>query len=98
MRFDLTFASRLRASLPQAWAWITSGEDISAELRPILRMSAPRGVASLEGLAFEPRRPLFRSGLHPLGMLPVDHYDLTLLELWLGIGFVEESPIKSMRQ
>ena len=44
-----------------------------------------------------PGQRLFRSVIYAFGFLPVDHSDLTLLELKPGIGFIEQSPMGSMR-
>lgn len=93
----LEFESALHASRAEVWGWITSVHGISTELRPFLRMGVPRGVRSLSEVSFEPGRPLFRSQIYLFGVLPVDHSYLTLLELREGIGFVEQSPMGSMR-
>jgi ligand-binding SRPBCC domain-containing protein len=97
MRFKLEFRSPLRASRAEVWDWITSVRGISTELRPFMRMSVPRGVRSLKELHFEPGQPLFRSQIYLFGVLPVDYSYLTLLELHEGVGFVEQSPMGSMR-
>ncbi|MFT3776691.1 MAG: hypothetical protein QM772_00195 [Ottowia sp.] len=97
MPHQLEFRSALRASRAEAWDWITSVKGISTELRPILRMSVPRGVSGLPASGIEPGKPLFRSRIYLLGLLPVDYSDLTLIELKDGIGFVEQSPMGSMR-
>jgi ligand-binding SRPBCC domain-containing protein len=94
---SLRFESRLHAPREAVWQWITSVHGISAELRPYLRMSAPRGVRSLTDLAFEPGRRLFRSRVYLFGLLPIDRSDLTLLELAPRRGFLEQSPVWSMR-
>jgi hypothetical protein len=91
MQFQLKFRSELRASRVDAWNWITSVKGISAELWPVLRMSMPRGVLSLNEIKFEPGHPLFRSQIYLFGVLPVDYSYLTLLELQPGVGFVEQS-------
>ena len=93
----LTFTSELRAPASEVWAWITSVAGISSELRPFFRMSAPAGVRTLDDVEFRPGRVLFRSRVFLFGVLPVDHSDLTLVELVPGVGFVEQSPMGSMR-
>lgn len=97
MPFKLEFRSTLLASPADAWNWITSVKGISAELWPILRMSTPRGIKGLAEFRFEPGKPLFRSQIYLFGLLPVDYSYLTLLELKEGVGFVEQSPMGSMR-
>lgn len=44
-----------------------------------------------------PGVPLFRSRILLLGLLPIDHSDLTLLELEPGVGFIEQSRMGSMK-
>jgi hypothetical protein len=94
--FHLEFQSEVDATPAAAWRWITSFDGISAELRPLLRMSAPPGVRSIEDLDVTLGRTLFRSRISLFGILPIDHSDLTLVELVDGVGFVEQSPMGSM--
>jgi hypothetical protein len=93
----LRFASTLGVSREEAWRWITSVRGIATELRPLMGMSVPSGVTSLADLAFVPEQRLFRSRITLFGLLPVDFSDLTLLELKENEGFVEQSPMGSMR-
>jgi ligand-binding SRPBCC domain-containing protein len=95
--YVLTFRSELRASPARAWNWITSVEGISRELWPILKMTVPRHLRTLGDTPVEPGQPLFRSWVLLFGVLPIDRSDLTLLELHDGTGFVEQSPMLSMR-
>ena len=75
------FRSQLRVAPAEVWAWIVSFEGILREMRPWLRMSAPRGVRDLRDVKFEPGKPLFRSRLYLGGFLPIGHSDLTLWEM-----------------
>jgi len=93
----LTFRSELAAPPERVWEWMTSFDGISRELSPILRMTAPRDVRTIGDARIEPGRPLFRSWVLLFGVLPIDRSDLTLLRLDPGRGFVEESPMLSMR-
>lgn len=93
----LCFESRLAASPEVVWQWITSASGISAEMRPWLRMNMPGHISSLSDIDFIPGERLFRSRFLLLGLLPVDSSDLTLLELKSGEGFVEQSPMGSIR-
>ena len=92
----LCYESRLRAPQARIWTWITSVDGISRELRPWLRMTAPRRVRSLEDVQVRPGERLFRSYVFLFGVLPIDYSDMTLLELEPGRGFVEQSPMASM--
>jgi hypothetical protein len=96
-RFSLVFQSELQASPAQAWSWAASVAGISAELRPFARMTVPRGLTSLVDVDVELGKPLVRSWFLLFGFLPVDRIDLTLVELHAGRGFVEQSPMLSMR-
>jgi ligand-binding SRPBCC domain-containing protein len=93
----LVFESQLNAAPEAVWAWMVSIHGISRELSPILRMTTPRGVRTLSDVQVQPGQRLFRSWLLVLGVLPMGYSDLTLLELESGVGFVEQSPMTSMR-
>lgn len=94
----LRFESRLAASAEEVWQWITSLEGIAAEMRPLLRMTAPAGLRSLTDVPLTLGVPLFRSYLLLFRVLPVDYSDLTLTQLEPGRGFVEQSHMGSMKQ
>ena len=95
---QIEFRSRLTAPPADVWQWITSFKGISAEMRPLMRMSVPRGVKRLSDIDIVPGQPLFFSWILLFGVLPVDWSKLTLLEIEEGRGFVEASPMGSMRQ
>jgi ligand-binding SRPBCC domain-containing protein len=94
---SLRFESTLRAPAERVWEWITSIEGISTEMWPIFRMTTPRGVRTLGDVKVEPGTRMFRSYVFLFGFLPIDYSDLTLIELDPGSGFVELSPMGSMR-
>ena len=93
---SLRFESKLMAPRERIWEWITSIDGISAEMRPLLRMTFPRHIRSLASLEIQPGVRLFRSYLLLFGILPIDYSDLSLLELRPGKGFIEQSPMGSM--
>lgn len=95
--FELIFESRLRASPERAWSWAVSVAGVLAELRPIARMTVPADLTTLLDVDVELGTPLTRSWFLLFGVLPVDRIDLTLIELSPGHGFVEQSPMASMR-
>ncbi|WP_241667489.1 hypothetical protein [Pseudomonas rhizoryzae] len=97
MPIELRFESRLAVSPAQAWQWITEVALLREEMRPWLRMSVPAGVRTLADLAFQPGVPLFTSRLWLFGVLPLGTSRLTLSELVLHAGFIEESPMTGMR-
>jgi len=96
-RVTLTFESRLSTTPARAWDWITSLRGISAELAPLLRMTAPKSLERLSDTTVVPGQRLFRSWVLLFGFLPVDRSDLTLVALDVGSGFVEVSPMLGMR-
>ena len=96
-RFTLMFESDLRASPQEVWSWAASVSGILAELRPFARMTTPPALTSILDVDVELGKPLARSWFLLFGFLPVDRIDLTLIELSAGRGFVEQSPMLSMR-
>lgn len=94
---SLNFESRLYVCAEQAWDWITSVQGISAEIWPFFRMTVPKHISSLEDLPIKRGVRMFRSYFLLLGVLPVDYSDLTLLEFHAGRGFIEQSPMGSMK-
>jgi ligand-binding SRPBCC domain-containing protein len=93
----LTFTSDLAASPEEVWKWIISMDGILAEMSPIMKMTAPPSTTGLADIAITPGKRLFRSWVLLFGVLPIDRSDLTLLSLDPGKGFVEESPMLSMK-
>jgi ligand-binding SRPBCC domain-containing protein len=93
----LTFESRLASPPNEVWKWITSVDGISAELAPIMKMTAPASMTGLADVTVTPGKRLFRSWVLLFGVVPIDRSDLTLLSIDPGKGFVEESPMLSMK-
>jgi ligand-binding SRPBCC domain-containing protein len=94
---SLRFESELRAPVDRIWEWITSIKGISAEMRPYFRMTTPKGVRSLNDVQVQPGVPMFRSRVFLFGVLPIDYSDMTLMEIDPGQGFIEQSPMGSMK-
>jgi len=97
MTIELQFESQLAVSPAQAWRWITNVDDLRGEMRPLLWMSVPWGLRSLEDTGLPIGQPLFTSWLWLFGLLPLGISRLTLRELTPGTGFIEESPMTGMR-
>lgn len=97
MQYSACISSHLQVSPAELWQWMTSLSGITSELAPWLSMSAPAGITSLESLKVEPGTRIFRSTLTLFGLIPIDYLDLTLLEIHPHTGFVEQSPMGSMR-
>jgi hypothetical protein len=64
---------------------------------PFFLMTTPKGVQSLGDVQIAPGTRMFRSYVFLFGFLPIDYSDMTLLELKEGQGFVEQSPMGSMK-
>ena len=93
---SLRFESKLDAPPKRIWEWITSLDGISTEMWPFFRMTFPKGVRSLNDVVIKPGVRMFRSYVFLFGILPIDYSDMTLMELDIGQGFVEQSPMGSM--
>lgn len=91
----LVFESRLAAAPERVWQHAVSLCGINHEIRPLARMTGPRGVDDLTGLAEAagPGRPIFRSWILAGGLLPVERSEVTLEEAEIGRRFVEASPM-----
>jgi ligand-binding SRPBCC domain-containing protein len=94
---SLRFESKLHAPAELVWEWITSVKGISAEMWPFFRMTMPKGIHSLSDVQIKPGVRMFRSYVFLFGVLPIDYSDMTLVELDYGLGFVEQSPMGSMK-
>ncbi len=73
------------------WARAISEEGINHELRPILRMTMPRGLRGKTIDDVEVGVPLGRSWILLGRLIPVDYDDLLLAELEPGRRFLERS-------
>jgi len=96
-RVVLEFASELSAPPEKVWSWMTSVKGISAELWPVMRMTTPAGATTIGDVTVVPGKRLFRSWVLLFGIVPIDRSDLTLVSIDPGRGFVEESPMLSMK-
>jgi len=73
-----------------------SAEGINAELGPLMRMTVPRGLESLDLDTVQPG-PLGRSWVLLFGLIPIDYDDLVLERIDPGRGFLERSTMLSQR-
>ena len=97
MESQLKFQTCVSAPISEVWKWITSLDGISREMWPYFRMTAPRGVKTLQDIKFKPGERLFRSKIYLFGFLPFGHDDITLISLSEGQGFIEQSPMTFMK-
>jgi hypothetical protein len=95
-RGEFSIASTLAATPAAVWERAMSAEGINAELGPLLRMTVPRGVESLDLHGLEPG-PLGRSWILLFGLIPFDYDDIGLARIEPGRGFLERSTMLSQR-
>jgi ligand-binding SRPBCC domain-containing protein len=88
--------TRLGAPAAAVWERAATLEGVNAELRPILRMTAPRHLRGATLADLEPGVPAGRSWLLLGGLLPVDYDDLCLTEIDPPRRFLERSRMLSM--
>lgn len=95
-RAEFRIASSLRADPAAVWERATSAEGINAELGPVLRMTVPRGLDSLDLRDLQPGR-LGRSWILLFGFVPFDYDDIGLTWIEAERGFLERSTMLSQR-
>lgn len=95
-RAEFAIGSTLRADPAAVWERAMSAEGINAELAPLLRMTVPRGLESLDLRRLEPG-PLGRSWLLLFGLIPFDYDQIGLARIEPGRGFLERSTMLSQR-
>lgn len=83
------------APVDAVWARVTSFVGIRDELAPWLSMSVPRGAEDLDVTTVPLGRPIGRSWITVLGIIPVDYDDLTIVGLEPGRSFHERSTLWS---
>jgi hypothetical protein len=95
-RAEFRIASMLTAEPATVWERAMSAEGINAELGPLLRMTTPRGLESLDLHGLEPG-PLGRSWLLLFGAIPIDYDEIGLARIEPGRGLLERSRMLSQR-
>jgi len=95
-RAEFRIASSLRAERATVWERATSAEGINAELGPVLRMTVPRGLDSLDLRDLKPGR-LGRSWILLFGLIPFDYDDIGLARIEAERGFLERSTMLTQR-
>src|SRR4029077_9227559 len=97
MRGPIVTRSMLLARRAEVWERVSTAQGINDELRPLLRMTAPRRLRE-GGLAqVELGARICRSVVLLFGVLPVDYDDITLVRLDPPAGFLERSKMLSQR-
>jgi ligand-binding SRPBCC domain-containing protein len=94
-RAGIEISTRLDASQEEVWRRVVTPEGINDELMPLMRMTVPRGVDTIDLDAIEVGRPIGRSWILLGGLLPVDFDEINIVELEPGARFVERSRMLS---
>ena len=84
-------SSLLPISAERMWERATTPAGVNAELRPLLRMTMPRGLGGTRIDEFPVGAPAGRSWILLGGVLPVDFDDLCLVEVEPPRRFLERS-------
>ena len=95
-RAEVTVSSELGADADAVWARATDPDGINDELRPLLRMTVPRGAEDF-GLDDLDPGPIGRSWIFLFGLVPFDYDDLNIVRVEPGRSFLERSSMLSMR-
>jgi hypothetical protein len=96
-RAEITLASELTAEASTVWERIIDPAGINDELRPLMRMTVPRGADdfALDGERAPGR--IGRSWVFLFGFIPLDYDDLDVVRVEPGRGFLERSSMLSQR-
>jgi ligand-binding SRPBCC domain-containing protein len=95
-RASIRVSSCLEADPGEVWAWIATAEGINDELRPWMRMTVPGG-GDINLDSIEVGKPIGRSWVLLLGLIPIDYDEINVVELESGRRFVERSKMLSQR-
>jgi hypothetical protein len=95
-RAEIEVSSELGAGAEEVWARAIDPAGINDELRPLMRMTVPRGAEDF-GLDDPEPGHIGRSWLLLFGFLPFDYDDIIVVRVEPGRGFLERSSMLSMR-
>jgi hypothetical protein len=95
-RAEIRVGSELGAGTAVVWARVTDPAGINDELRPLLRMTVPRGAPDFGLERLEPG-PIGRSWVLLFGLVPFDYDEITLVRVESERGFLERSTMLSQR-
>lgn len=96
-RAEISVRSRLTAPAQTVWERVITPAGVNDEMRPLMRMTVPRGLSDFNIESVEPGVPIGRSWVLLFGLLPFDYDDLTLVRIDPGHGFLERSRMLSQR-
>ena len=93
-----TVSSRLAAPAEEVWAGVTTAEGVNAEMKPLLRMTVPRGLDDFSIADVEDGTTLGRSWILLFGLIPFDYDDIHLESIEPGRAFHERSTMLTQRR
>ena len=94
---EFTQTSTVDAPVERVWERIITPEGVNAEFRPLFRMTFPKEIERLTPDSVPLGERLCRSWILLFGVLPIDYDDVTLVRVDPPHGFLERSPMLSMR-
>jgi ligand-binding SRPBCC domain-containing protein len=95
---QFTVSSRLAAPAEEVWAGVTTAEGVNAELKPLLRMTVPRGLDDFSIADVEDGTTLGRSWILLFGLIPFDYDDIHVERIEPGRAFHERSTMLTQRR
>ena len=95
-RAEVAVSSELEAGAEAVWARAIDPAGINDELRPLMRMTVPRGAEDF-GLDDPEPGHIGRSWILLFGLVPFDYDDIIVVRAEPGRGFLERSSMLSMR-
>lgn len=95
-RAEVSVSSELAAGTEAVWARAIDPAGINDELRPLMRMTVPKGAEDFGLDDLEPGH-IGRSWIFLFGFIPFDYDDLNIVRVEPGRGFLERSSMLSMR-
>jgi len=95
-RAEIEVSSEVEAAPQAVWARVIDPAGINDELRPLMRMTVPRGLPDF-GLDDPEPGHIGRSWVLLCGLIPFDYDDITVVRLEPGRGFLERSSMLSQR-
>jgi hypothetical protein len=97
-RAEISVSTLLAAKPERIWERVITPEGINDEMRPLMRMTWPRGMErGIDPAMIELGEPMGRSWILLGGVLPFDYDEITVVRLDPGRGFLERSRMLSQR-
>jgi len=96
--YGFTVSSIVPAPPDTVWQRVTTFEGVNDELGPLVRMTCPPDLRTIDPAHVPLGRPWFRSWILLFGLVPFDWDHLRLISIEPGRGFHEDSTMLSQRR